>query len=99
MAAAEEAVIGGKRGGMGRLQHQVAPALVDTVDEGRLSLRVAAPEHEDHWLLAVVDPLDDRVGESFPALALVRRGAAHLDRQQIGRASGRESVCHYVSIS
>src|SRR4029079_7337294 len=55
--------------------------VLGAVDERRLLLRVAAPQHEDDRRLARIDLADDRVGELLPAAVAVRGGAAHLDRQ------------------
>src|SRR3546814_8511462 len=75
MPAAEEAAMRGQRRGMRGLQHPV-PA---RVDHRALLLRVGAPEQEHQALALAVERLDDMVGEAFPALALVRAGAAFLD--------------------
>src|SRR3546814_2408860 len=77
MPAAEEAAMRGQRRGMRGLQHPV-PA---RVDHRALLLRVGAPEQEHQALALAVERLDDMVGEAFPALALVRAGAAFLDRE------------------
>src|SRR3546814_1636635 len=78
MPAAEEAAMRGQRRGMRGLQHPV-PA---RVDHRALLLRVGAPEQEHQALALAVERLDDMVGEAFPALALVRAGAAFLDRER-----------------
>src|SRR5688500_10538610 len=62
---------------MRRLQHQVARA----VDQLALGLGVAAPEQEHEVLALAVEGVDAGIGESLPALALVRTGLAALDRQ------------------
>src|SRR3546814_19308441 len=77
MPAAEEAAMRGQRRGMRGLQHPV-PA---RVDHRALLLRVGAPEQEHHALALAVERLADMVGEAFPALTLVRPGAAFLDRE------------------
>src|SRR3546814_6197724 len=81
MAAAEEAVMRGKRRRMRRLEHEMPAIAIDRFDERRLLLRVAAPQQERDRGLACVDQPDDGVGEAFPAAALVRSGVARLDGQ------------------
>src|SRR4029450_9560203 len=51
------------------------------VDERRLLLRVAAPQHEDDRFRPGIDDADDGVGEPLPAAVPMRGGAAHFDRQ------------------
>ena len=49
------------------------------IDQLALGLCVAAPEQEDQALALARQGVDDMVGETFPALALVRSGLAVLD--------------------
>ena len=77
MPAAEEAAVRRQRRRVRRLQHEV----LGRVDERRLLLRVAAPQHEHDRLCLRVDLADDRVGEALPAAVAVRGRAAHLDGQ------------------
>src|SRR3546814_2453864 len=64
MAAAEEAVMRGKRRRMRRLEHEMPAIAIDRFDERRLLLRVAAPQQERDRGLACVDQPDDGVGRS-----------------------------------
>ena len=77
MPAAEEAAVRRQRRGVRRLEHEV-PRLVD---ELRLLLRVAAPQHEHDRLFLGIHLADDPVGEALPPALAVRRGLAHFDRQ------------------
>src|SRR6516225_7301929 len=77
MPAANEAAIGRQRRGVRRLEHEMMAG----VDQPPLGLGRAAPEQEDQTLAAAVEAVDDGIGEAFPALALMRAGAAALDRQ------------------
>src|SRR4030095_12789429 len=54
------------------------PALVD---EGRLLLGRARPQHEDDRIRFRIDDADDSIGEPLPPAVTVRGGAAHFDRQ------------------
>ena len=60
-----------------RAQH----AMAARVDDLALGLCVGAPQQEHQVLALRGQGLDDVVGEAFPALALVRAGAALLHRQ------------------
>ena len=68
--AAEETAVDRKRRGVYGLQNAVARG----VGNGPLALRVAAPEHVDDALPALVDGLHDGVGEGLPAVARMRGG-------------------------
>src|SRR5689334_3066905 len=68
MPRSEKAVMGGKRRRMRRLQHQMPSC----VDKSRLLLGIGAPEHENDGFTFVVHLADDRIGETFPAFALMR---------------------------
>ena len=50
------------------------------VDQGALGLGIAAPQQEDQAFAFAVQMIDDVIGETFPALALVRAGQAALLR-------------------
>src|SRR5687767_3941329 len=61
---AEEATARGERGGVRRLQHDVALR----VDPRQLLLRVATPQEKDHRVRPGVDRVQSGVGELLPAL-------------------------------
>ena len=62
---------------MNACQHQMALA----VDDRALVLGLAPPEDEDEILALAVQCRDHGVGKGLPPLALMRSGAAVLDRQ------------------
>ena len=67
MSAPEEAVIRRQRTWVSRLEYKV----VGICDELLFCLGVAAPEHEHHWLLALVEKLYNVGGEILPAQTAV----------------------------
>ena len=58
MTTTEEPVVGGQGRRVRRFQHQVTRG----VDEGSLSLRIGAPQYENHFLAFIVDLANDRIG-------------------------------------
>ena len=92
MRAAHEAAMRRQRRGMRRLQH----AMPAGVDHLALGLRVAAPEQEHQTFLFAIQHIDDVIGETFPALALMRAGAAvfhgqhRVEQQHAALGPGRE---------
>src|SRR5690606_3601083 len=77
MSAAEESTMRRQRRRMGGAQHAV-PA---RIDDPALLLRIAAPQQEYQPFALTVEHFDDVVGESFPALALMRPGTPLLNGQ------------------
>ena len=51
-------------------------------DQRCLCARIAAPEQKDHWLLPFIQQPDDRVGELFPAHAVMRICLPRTDGQR-----------------
>src|SRR6478736_10028004 len=77
MPASDKPAMGGQRRRMRGLEHPMAAG----VDQGALGLGIAAPQQEDQAFAFAVQMIDDVIGETFPALALVRAGQAALDRE------------------
>src|SRR5215467_13219170 len=77
MPATAESTVRRQRRGMRRLQDQMPR----WVDEGRLLLGIAPPQHEHDRLGLGVHLSNDPIGESLPAAIAMRSGTAHLHSQ------------------
>src|SRR3546814_4614789 len=61
--------------------HRTPPAGPASVDQLPRALGVGTPQQKHQALALAVERVDRRIGEAFPALALVRTGAALFHRQ------------------
>ena len=75
--ATDKATMGGKWRRMDGFQYSVPTR----IDQLAFALCVRAPQHEDDAFPLPIERIDRRIGETFPALALMRSGLSTLHRE------------------